>query len=664
MITNIISGGYALRIGVMILVILLLAGNAATATPILDTSIRSNELNAALHVRLGNAAHTSTVSGNYTYVGQSRDFSVIDIRSLVAPLEVGRVTISGNIFNIRVENNFAYITDDVNRIITIDISNPLVPREIKKIDTKSSTIQQQGWPIDTGSVYMTAPVLADFDPEYEGIETIVAAGGDTYVWHKDGTPMVNWNPLKLGQTVPIHSPPAVGDIDKDGSLDMVLVTYSNSTEPPKVWVLNRNGTIQPNWPKSVGDEITSAPVLADLDNDGYLEILVSSKDGNLYIWRHDGSNLNAAWPKQTNRTLYHSPVVGNLDDDKELEIVLATGEIGSVNNYVYIWNLDGSALNNNWPKVLEDRYFGFTPSLGDIDSDGELEIVLGTGYDVDTGKVYAWNTDGSPVSSNWPKLVSGYAFFSPISDIDPGYPGLEIITSIRYDNKVYAWHKDGRDVTGWPYVLEGDGGNSPAIGDVDDDGKLETAVGAYDSKVYVINSNGSNHTGWPINTGGILQISPAIGDIDKDGKTEIIQPADSQVYMWKETGKGIITWPMLQLNERHNGLYIARAIPQTGIYGTKFNDSNGNRIRDAGEEGLPNWTIRLVGFDASTRTVIRRTTTTDLNGNYSFAGLKPGLYTVSEKLKLDWMPTTLPSRIIHLSADQNVAVDFGNKKIR
>ncbi len=99
------------------------------------------------------------------------------------------------------------------------------------------------------------------------------------------------------------------------------------------------------------------------------------------------------------------------------------------------------------------------------------------------------------------------------------------------------------------------------------------------------------------------------------------------------------------------------------IHGTKFNDSNGNGIKDAGEFGIANWTIRLERFDTLTKTFVRRTIQTDANGNFSFKNLVPGVYTISEVQKPGWLPTTLPIRSVRLSQNQTVVVDFGNRRL-
>ncbi len=109
---------------------------------------------------------------------------------------------------------------------------------------------------------------------------------------------------------------------------------------------------------------------------------------------------------------------------------------------------------------------------------------------------------------------------------------------------------------------------------------------------------------------------------------------------------------------------VTAPLPTGGIiHGTKFNDANGNRIRDPGEEGLANWTIRLRGIDTLTRTFVTRTAITDVNGNYSFTNLTPGLYTVSEILQPNWVPTILPSRSVRLTLNESAAVDFGNRRL-
>jgi protocatechuate 3,4-dioxygenase beta subunit len=105
-----------------------------------------------------------------------------------------------------------------------------------------------------------------------------------------------------------------------------------------------------------------------------------------------------------------------------------------------------------------------------------------------------------------------------------------------------------------------------------------------------------------------------------------------------------------------NGAFDA-AFPGV-IQGEKFQDTNGNGTLDAGEPGLQNWTIDLI--DPGTGNVLQ-TTTTDVNGNYSFTGLPPGTYRVREEQQTGWTQTTANPADITLGPGQDVTgINFGN----
>jgi uncharacterized repeat protein (TIGR01451 family) len=96
------------------------------------------------------------------------------------------------------------------------------------------------------------------------------------------------------------------------------------------------------------------------------------------------------------------------------------------------------------------------------------------------------------------------------------------------------------------------------------------------------------------------------------------------------------------------------------VSGAKFNDLNGNGIRNTGEPGLANWTIKITDSSGNTQT-----TTTDSAGNYTFTVPAPGTYTISEVPQSGWTQTA-PSGgtyTLTVSAGQTVSNrDFGNWK--
>jgi hypothetical protein len=100
------------------------------------------------------------------------------------------------------------------------------------------------------------------------------------------------------------------------------------------------------------------------------------------------------------------------------------------------------------------------------------------------------------------------------------------------------------------------------------------------------------------------------------------------------------------------------------IDGWKFNDLNGNKIKDAGEPGIANWNITIKGVDLVRRTLVTRTVKTDATGYFAFTNIVNGVYVVSEEFKLVWIPTTDGSYTIRIPATStNVRKMFGNKKV-
>lgn len=163
--------------------------------------------------------------------------------------------------------------------------------------------------------------------------------------------------------------------------------------------------------------------------------------------------------------------------------------------------------------------------MGDLDGDGDLEVVVGA---YDSNQVYAWHADGTPVAG-WPQSTGWHVGSSPaLGDLD-GDGDLEVVSgSLGYP--VYAWHGDGTPVAGWPQTRGGGGFGSPALGDLDGDGDLEVVIGAgvdlgggvESGEVSAWHGDGTPVAGWPRTTAGRVWSSPALGDLDGDGDLEVV----------------------------------------------------------------------------------------------------------------------------------------------
>jgi predicted outer membrane repeat protein len=452
---------------------------------------------------------------------------------------------------------------------------------------------QAGWPISTGDNQYSSPTLGDVNSDGR-LEIVVGAQGQAtvpgwgghmysetgsegkvYVINSDGSVASGWPQNTADWVV---SAPAVGDINGDHLPEVVAGTYKYLEEEGaqgagKVYVWNADGSLASGWPLTLGTGyyVYSSPALADVDGDGELEIVCSASnnafdianpllDGKIYAWNGDGS-LVPGWPVTILGWLASAPAIGDMDNDGEPEIVVSTLIADGSEGRVYALKQDGIALPG-WPKTLTD--WPTTPVLGDIDNDNKLEILLATSST--SGTTYAWNDDGSPVSG-WPVSTGATTYSeSPLALGDMDQDGVvEII--VASDQGLRVFDGDGSLLPGWPAAI-GKVFSSPVVGDIDSDGELEIVVGwgSHDNRIAAFNADGSSVAGWPLTTLGWNMFSPALGDIDGDVALEVIAPINDfpeefggdgfdDIYAWN-MGLGtydpaLLPWPMAHHDAHH-----------------------------------------------------------------------------------------------------------------
>jgi hypothetical protein len=305
--------------------------------------------------------------------------------------------------------------------------------------------ERPGWPRTFyRSFCFASPAIGQLtpDPEYE-IVTMQGENGIVMAYHHDGTEIHNGDlnggtigPYYLTGTSFLFSSPALGDLDGDG-LDEIVFGLNSHQGP--VLVLDPQGDeaveILPGWPFITNGQITASPALADLDEDGTLEVIVSSECDSVFVLRADGTRF-PGWPQHAEVLTQYgrspSPVVVDLDQDGVLDVIVV-GNDGKVN----VWNRDGAVLPG-WENVLiaQSALSNFvseaTPTVGDIDGDLEYEVLIGA----EDGRLYGLNHDGTPVQ-------------------------------------------------GFPIAFEGEVRGSAAITDLDEDGQVEIALAGWDQKLYV-----------------------------------------------------------------------------------------------------------------------------------------------------------------------------------
>jgi hypothetical protein len=208
--------------------------------------------------------------------------------------------------------------------------------------------------------------------------------------------------------------PAVGDVDGDGTLELVLPgdVYDCSIGDPDgdlyvlPWILRLDrsrwaagsydwtvipapgasgGPLSEDY--SVIENAVHNAVLADLDGDGRLEILIPSYDGKLHAWWLDKTE-HGSWPvvvtgNPTPIRFAGEPAVADLDDDGQAEVIFTSwpekgsGERGKLH---VVSSMGVPLFSVDLPVPRGDSWNGglAAPTLANVDDDPELEAVVGT----------------------------------------------------------------------------------------------------------------------------------------------------------------------------------------------------------------------------------------------------------------------------------------------
>lgn len=290
-----------------------------------------------------------------------------------------------------------------------------------------------------------------------------------------------------------YRPPVVTDVDApDGKGEKEIVFRSEFEKKPIV-IMDAHGNIKASFGNLSGD-FFGEPAVADLDGDGYKEIICGSSDGHVYVWQHDGKPyLRSPFFSRLGQMLNCSPTICDLDGDGEKEILVTTRNTNL--SYIYAIRQDGSCVGNfdsnaSTPACIPYVSNGIEHplSVGDVNGDGRLEVVA-LGYDC----VRIWSDAGELlINRSLPGLLteSYINLTCPLlADVD-GDDAIDIV--FHQDNLIYALHNDGTDITGFPLSTADKMDNGVCVSDVDGDGKNEIIAADKSGNIYAWKTNGKS----------------------------------------------------------------------------------------------------------------------------------------------------------------------------
>ncbi|RDY02353.1 Protein DEFECTIVE IN EXINE FORMATION 1, partial [Mucuna pruriens] len=258
---------------------------------------------------------------------------------------------------------------------------------------------------------------------------------------------------------------------------------------------------------NVDSHILCTPVIADIDNDGVSEMIVAVS----YFFDHEYYDNQE-----------HLKELGDIDIGK----YVAGG--------IVVYNLDTKQIK--WTADLDlstdtsdfRAYIYSSPTVVDLDDDGNLDILVGTSY----GLFYVLDHHGK-VREKFPLEMAEIQGAVVAADVnDDGK--IELVTADTHGN-VAVWTPKGDLI--WEKHLKSLIPQGPTVGDVDGDGHTELVVPTLSGKIHVLDGrDGSSIGRYPFPTHGRIMNQVLLVDLNKHkekkkGLTIVTTSFDGYLYL-------------------------------------------------------------------------------------------------------------------------------------
>jgi len=288
------------------------------------------------------------------------------------------------------------------------------------------------------------------------------------------------------------------DIDNDGDIDVVVGEIWNH----RISLFRNNGVTPLQWTyQIIGSPFYSSASVycADLDDDGFKDILGVARNGAEVAWWRNPGNNTSAWIKQTIKSGYYFPhevFSCDFDSDGDMDVFVANSGLSRMD----WWRNDGG---NPIVWVEQTIGSGFSQAksirTADIDGDGDLDVV---GAALGANDITWWRNDGG----------------NPI-----------IWTSFLIDGNFWGAHKVD-------------------LVDIDKDSLIDVLGTAYwGGEIAWWRNNGGNPISWSkqtIATGFVRACESLAVDLDNDGNLDIVGTAQgsNELALWRNGGGNPIVW--------------------------------------------------------------------------------------------------------------------------
>jgi hypothetical protein len=309
----------------------------------------------------------------------------------------------------------------------------------------------------------------------------------------------------------------------------------------------------PSW-VSVEQAYSTGGVVVDIDNDGDSDVVVSEgndmEQGHIRIYRNNLGVLEeeGSWISDENHYFGHISA-GDINKDGWVDIVVSKyigdsgfSEAGGVDLYL---NEEGNlSLQPVWSF---EGVYTFSNALGDIDSDGDLDLLVAVGesyfQDPDRSLLFE-NIDGDfGEEAIWEMANPTYALDCIFLDADSDDDLDVAFANQSGGHQIYENEEGGlRTEPMWESSGFNTEGNSMDIADVNDDGYIDLLISDNDQQggIGKVSLFCGPHFEmcWQSEDPSRMQSSVSIFDVDSDGDLDVLSGAWWGELLWYEQVDG------------------------------------------------------------------------------------------------------------------------------